>query len=59
MPRGVPVLYMVPQELLARGVRGMAGKAVIWGVFPEGVSEVGYGARVLEGKQSEGRESVL
>lgn len=56
---GVPVLYMVPQELLARGVRAMAGKAVIWGVFPEEVSEVGYGARVLEGKQSEGRESVL
>ena len=58
-PVGAPVLYLVPQEFLARGVAGTAGEAVTWAAFPGVVSEDGYGTRVPAGKRSEGRDSIL
>lgn len=53
--RGAPVLYMVPQGFLARGVVGMARQAVTWEVFPEVVSEDGYDLGMEQGSQQGSR----
>ena len=48
-------MSVVLGELLASEVVGMAGEAVIWEVFPEGVSEDGCDLGVEQGSQQGSR----